>query len=64
MGRIFAFLDPEKYQQEKAWQLKNSLSFCNGETFGVGFGNSFQKYNYLPRVHTDFIFSIIGEELD
>ena len=64
MGRIFAFLDPEKYQQEKAWQLKNSLiAFATGETFGVGFGNSFQKYNYLPEAHTDFIFSIIGEEL-
>ncbi len=68
MSRILAFLDPQKYEQDKAWQLINSLrAFANGsrETwwFGQGFGNSMQKYNYLPEAHTDFIFPIIGEEL-
>jgi len=64
MGRILAFLDPQKYEQDKAWQLVNSLrAFAGGDWFGVGFGNSMQKYNYLPEAHTDFIFPIIGEEL-
>ena len=64
MGRILAFLDPQKYEQDKAWQLINSLrAFAGGELWGVGFGNSMQKYYYLPEAHTDFIFPIIGEEL-
>ncbi|OUX38326.1 MAG: putative lipid II flippase FtsW [Kiritimatiellaceae bacterium TMED266] len=64
MGRIMAFLDPQAHEQGKAWQLTNSLrAFASGELFGVGFGNSFQKYHYLPEAHTDFIFPIIGEEL-
>ena len=64
MGRILAFLDPQKYEQDKAWQLVNSLrAFAGGDWLGVGFGNSMQKYNYLPEAHTDFIFPIIGEEL-
>jgi len=64
MGRIFAFLDPQKYEHDKAWQLVNSMrAFANGGLSGVGFGNSMQKYDYLPEAHTDFIFPIIGEEL-
>jgi cell division protein FtsW len=64
MSRILAFLDPQKYEQDKAWQLINSLrAFAGGDLWGVGFGNSMQKYHYLPEAHTDFIFPIIGEEL-
>jgi len=64
MSRILAFLDPQKYEKDKAWQLINSLrAFAGGEVAGVGFGNSMQKYHYLPEAHTDFIFPIIGEEL-
>lgn len=64
MGRIFAFLDPEKYAQEEAWQLINALNaFAAGGQWGTGLGNSIQKYYYLPEAHTDFIFPIIGEEL-
>jgi len=64
MSRILAFLDPQKYEQDKAWQLINSLrAFAGGDLQGVGFGNSMQKYHYLPEAHTDFIFPIIGEEL-
>ena len=69
MSRIFAFLDPQKYEKDKAWQLINSLrAFANGGLNGCwwrgrGFGNSMQKYHYLPEAHTDFIFPIIGEEL-
>ncbi len=68
MSRILAFLDPQKYEQDKAWQLINSLrAFANGSRNGwwrgQGFGQSEQKYHYLPEAHTDFIFPIIGEEL-
>jgi cell division protein FtsW len=68
MSRIMAFLDPQKYEQDKAWQLINSLrAFANGSQNGwwrgQGFGQSEQKYHYLPEAHTDFIFPIIGEEL-
>ncbi len=64
MSRILAFLDPQKYEQGKAWQLTNSLrAFAGGDIGGVGFGNSMQKYHFLPEAHTDFIFPIIGEEL-
>lgn len=64
MGRIFAFLDPEKYAQGEAWQLVNALNaFAAGGAYGTGLGNSIQKYHYLPEAHTDFIFPIIGEEL-
>jgi cell division protein FtsW len=68
MSRILAFLDPQKYEQDKAWQLINSLrAFASGSQQGwwrgQGFGNSMQKYDYLPEAHTDFIFPIIGEEL-
>lgn len=64
MGRIMAFLDPQLHEQGKAWQLTNSLrAFAGGGLWGVGFGNSFQKYHYLPEAHTDFILPIIGEEL-
>ncbi|MFA7257191.1 MAG: putative lipid II flippase FtsW [Kiritimatiellales bacterium] len=63
MRRIFAFLDPEKYSQAEAWQLINGLNaFASGGAYGVGLGNSIQKYHYLPEAHTDFILPIIGEE--
>ncbi len=64
MRRITAFLDPEKYAQEEAWQLVNALNaFAAGGKWGTGLGNSIQKQFYLPEAHTDFIFPIIGEEL-
>jgi len=64
VGRIMAFLEPEKYSQGEAWQLMNALyAFVVGGPWGVGFGGSLQKQFYLPEAHTDFIFAIIGEEL-
>jgi cell division protein FtsW len=64
MQRILAFRDPEKYSQGEAWQLINGLNaFASGGPYGVGLGNSIQKYHYLPEAHTDFILPIIGEEL-
>jgi len=63
MGRVLAFLMPEKYP-EAAYHLSQSkVAFIRGEWFGVGLGNSIQKQFYLPEAHTDFILAIIGEEL-
>lgn len=64
LERIFAFLDPWKYYSSSAYQLCQSLmSLGSGGIFGKGLGRSELKEFYLPEAHTDFIFSIIGEEL-
>ncbi len=63
LGRVLAFLWPEKYP-DQAYHLMQSLdAFYLGGAFGVGLGNSMQKRFYLPEAHTDFILPIIGEEL-
>ncbi len=62
--RIKAFLDPWAYEQGAGFQLIQSFySFGRGGVDGVGLGQSQQKMLYLPEAHTDFIFSLIGEEL-
>ncbi|XBC40935.1 MAG: cell division protein FtsW [Buchnera aphidicola (Nurudea yanoniella)] len=62
--RILSFLNPWKDPFGKGYQLTQSLmALGRGNVFGVGLGNSIQKLEYLPEAHTDFIFSIIGEEL-
>jgi len=62
--RIISFLDPERYQQDIAYQLWNSLlALGSGNWFGLGFTESRMKALYLPEAHTDFIVSIVGEEL-
>ncbi|MBN1870733.1 MAG: putative lipid II flippase FtsW [Candidatus Omnitrophica bacterium] len=62
--RIIAFIDPWKDAQGVGFQLSQSqIALGSGGTFGVGLGKSVQKLFYLPAAHTDFIFSIIGEEL-
>ncbi len=62
--RIFAFLNKSSAQSSSNFQLNQSLiALGSGHIFGVGLGNSLQKYSYLPEANTDFIFSIIGEEL-
>ncbi len=64
MRRILAFLEPEAYARDEAFQLINALyAFVVGGTWGAGFGQSLQKRYYLPEAHTDFIFAIVGEEL-
>jgi cell division protein FtsW len=64
MRRITAFLDPERYAADEAYQLMQSkMAFVAGGWTGVGLGASLQKQHYLPEAHTDFIFAIIGEEL-
>jgi cell division protein FtsW len=57
--RWIEFIDPEM-----AYQIKQSIiSIGSGGLFGVGLGNSSQKYYFLPELHTDFVFSIFAEEL-
>ena len=62
--RIMAFLKPMENMQGVGFQLAQSkIALGSGGLFGVGLGKSAQKLFYLPAAHTDFIFSIIGEEL-
>ncbi len=64
MQRLIAFLDPWADQFNSGYQLTQSLiAFGRGEWLGVGLGNSLQKLFYLPEAHTDFVFSILAEEL-
>lgn len=64
MARIIAFLDPWQDSQGIGFQLTQSqIALGSGGLFGVGLGHSQQKLFYLPAAHTDFILSIIGEEL-
>ena len=53
-----------RYQEDTGYQVCNGfIAMHNGGLFGVGLGNSTQKYLYLPEAHTDFIFAIVVEEL-
>lgn len=64
MRRIIAFLNPDQFAQDEAFQLLNAIyAFVVGGRLGVGLGGSLQKRHYLPEAHTDFIFAIVGEEL-
>ncbi|KAB7772488.1 putative lipid II flippase FtsW [Xanthomonas maliensis] len=64
LRRITSFLDPWADQLGSGYQLSNALmAVGRGEWTGVGLGASVQKLNYLPEAHTDFIFSVIAEEL-
>ena len=61
----FNFKNPcSRYLENSGYQVCNGyIAIHNGGLFGVGLGNSTQKYLYLPAAHTDFIFAIIVEEL-
>ncbi|PLR79301.1 rod shape-determining protein RodA [Bacillus sp. V3-13] len=59
-GRIYSWIDPYNYQSTTGFQLTRSLlAIGSGQTGGKGYGN---REVYLPESHTDFIFSIVGEE--
>ncbi|GLY09434.1 FtsW/RodA/SpoVE family cell cycle protein [Pseudobacillus badius] len=59
-GRIYSWLDPYTYESSTGFHLTRSLlAIGSGQTMGKGFG---YREVYLPESHTDFIFSIIGEE--
>jgi cell division protein FtsW len=63
-ARVLAFLDPWKDPQNTGFHIVQSLlALGSGGVFGVGLGASRQKFFYLPEAHTDFIFSVVGEEL-
>ncbi len=62
--RLLAFLDPWSDPSDTGWQtLQSGTGLANGGIGGLGLGESRVKWGYLPNSHTDFIFSIIGEEL-
>ena len=64
LARLTAFANPWENQFGSGYQLTQALiAFGRGEWFGVGLGNSIQKLFFLPEAHTDFLFSIIAEEL-
>jgi cell division protein FtsW len=63
LRRITSFLNPWDDAQKSGFQLIQSfIALGSGGLTGVGLGSSIQKLSYLPESHTDFIFSIIGEE--
>ncbi|MBR7121268.1 MAG: cell division protein FtsW [Lentisphaeria bacterium] len=63
-GRMTIFMDPEAEKTKAGYQLWNSLlALGSGSWYGMGLNNSRLKASYLPEAHTDFIISIIGEEL-
>jgi len=62
--RFLSFLHPWEDAQSTGYQLIQSLiALGSGGFTGVGLGASRQKWEYVPNAHTDFIFSILGEEL-
>jgi cell division protein FtsW len=64
LQRLVTFFDPWKDQQGSGYQATQSLiSIASGRVFGVGLGNSVQKFGFLPEQGTDMITGIIGEEL-
>jgi cell division protein FtsW len=64
MRRIMAWLHPEQTKKARATRLTEAMiALGSGGWFGLGLGNGRQKLGFVPEHHTDFIFSIIGEEL-
>lgn len=64
LARVTTFLDPWKDATGAGWQVIQSLyAIGSGGLFGVGLGESKQKYLYIPEPHNDFIFSVLSEEL-
>lgn len=62
--RMLGFIEGFRDESHLGWQVKQSLiSLGNGGLFGLGLGHSRQKMHWLPDPFTDFIYSIIGEEL-
>jgi cell division protein FtsW len=64
MKRIFSWLDLEQHKDDVGYQAYQAMiALGSGGWTGLGLGNGRQKLGWVPEHHTDFIFSIIGEEL-
>jgi cell division protein FtsW len=64
LRRILAFLDPYEDPIGAGFQtIQSLLALGSGGLFGMGLGNGRQKLLYIPEMHTDFIYAVIGEEL-
>lgn len=64
MNRIMAYLNPQEYTSTYSFQTMQSIyALGSGGIFGRGLGKSTQKLYFLPYAYTDFIFSIVGEEV-
>lgn len=64
LGRIITWLNIESDLTGTGWQINQSLyAIGSGGLFGLGLGQSKQKYLYLPEAHNDFVFAILSEEL-
>jgi cell division protein FtsW len=64
MRRIVAYLNPWLDPLDTGFQtIQGLIAFANGGTWGTGLGHGFQKLQYLPAAHTDFIYAALGEEL-
>jgi len=64
LDRVVAFMDPWADPYGKGYQLSHALiAFGRGEWLGVGLGGSVEKLFYLPEAHTDFLLSVLAEEL-
>ncbi len=63
-ARIIAFLNPEEYKKNEAYQTYQSqIAIGSGGLFGIGYNEGTQKkYGFLPEAHTDFIFASICED--
>lgn len=64
LARVTSFVNPWADAQDTGFQLVQALiAFGRGEVYGVGLGSGIQKIFFLPEAHTDFLFSVLAEEL-
>ena len=62
--RLLSFFDPGAHASGSGYQVVQSLiGLGSGHIFGMGLGNGTEKWGFLPNPHSDFIFSVIGQEL-
>ncbi|MGH9082603.1 MAG: putative lipid II flippase FtsW, partial [Acidimicrobiales bacterium] len=62
--RLLSFFNPHAHASGSGYQVVQSLiGLGSGHVVGLGLGNGREKWGFLPNAHTDFIFSVVGEEL-